>query len=1217
MSDEESGGVQGLRVWVADAAERVKRLIPAMGAGAVPPRAYDASIAELDQLAVLLDHDPCARSAVSVWLGGALAMRQSAGGGEAADRERAERLLREARDRGTALGASAAEEDRRWAALFLVTVMTPIRSQQGGFGAVPDLSAFVDWLTRVGPAGMTAFATELRELTPEVLELPLPPEFLGELERMQGLISASPGPEFTDLLMSTMPAGDPFAERLRQMMDQMVGMAGPGQGPGPGQGRGPGTDPGPGPAPAPAPDPDPAPGPGPDPAPGPGTGTGTGPAPAPGPVSDPGPGLAPDPGPDPDPGPGPSPDPGHAPAPAPGPDPRPGPDQAPNPTLTPDDIRRLAAAMDAVHAASQGLDDVLKSGDPQALNGLLRRLRSVQDQPPPGPDPASGLEALRALLLNISPGVGGTIQDRSAGRAHLGTIVGHLENLGGALPPGMADPAVVGRALDLYSRVLDAGGPEDVPALRGLVDEAEALAKTVPEGHQLRFVVHMALGAAYVRLGTVVGDKEMLLRALPYMEKGMSGVRESGLPFAEEIPLPKVPDFDLLRAGLTGETAPVYDHVPPPPDASTEDLHTSALSVALHYSLTRDRAVLGTLIEELERVRDGVRAGKAPRIAADALWNLAQAYRECGVRNQDVKDIRALEAAEEALSALAADVLLQAGAEHGLLAARSGVNRGVQAALWAASQGRLHEAVAALELGRALVLHAASTSSAVPELLDEGGHHDLAEAWRTVGADRAAGAVGADRAPGAAGENGVPGELPSTLRRRALEALGYRREGGLLGMPTLSDLADGLTESGADALVYLVPGEGENPGVAIIVAPELGAAVKVLPLLSGASSGPLEAYLDATEIRDAAARDGRPGDPTAVQAWEEALAALCDWAYEVLGPVLAALEEALAAAGERDERLLRIVLVPCGRLGIVPWHAARLPGDAPHDYLCRTTVVSYAASGGQFLRTVRRAARDPVAAPVLLADPTLDLTHAEVEVMALRDAFYRQARLCGGIFEVPEEELVAGTPDDVLAFLADGTSLLHVASHGSAGTRPTVSALHLAAPGRSGDTPDDERGTDPGMLTVTRLLDRPDAQQGAEEGPLVVLSACQTDLSTRDHDEALTLTTAFVSGGARDVVGSRWTTDDGTSALLMAVFHHHLTVEGLSPVDALRAAQLWMLDPRRENPGSLSGVLLRQLERPDLDRIPLWAAFIHQGHPGRGERRTGGGGGSDERGQCG
>ncbi|MGO4430735.1 CHAT domain-containing protein, partial [Streptomyces sp. MCAF7] len=128
---------------------------------------------------------------------------------------------------------------------------------------------------------------------------------------------------------------------------------------------------------------------------------------------------------------------------------------------------------------------------------------------------------------------------------------------------------------------------------------------------------------------------------------------------------------------------------------------------------------------------------------------------------------------------------------------------------------------------------------------------------------------------------------------------------------------------------------------------------------------------------------------------------------------------------------------------------------------------------------------------------------------------------------------------------------------------------------------------DRGMLTVTRLLDRPWQEQPGAPGPLVVLSACETDLSTRDHDEALTLTTAFVSGGARNVVGSRWTAQDGASALMMAVFHHYLTVEGQGPADALRAAQLWMLDPGRENPGSLTGALLREIRRPGLERLPV------------------------------
>ncbi|WP_329461497.1 CHAT domain-containing protein [Streptomyces sp. NBC_01431] len=1127
MSEEESGGVQGLRAWAADVAERVKRLTPAMGARDVPPGAYDSSIAELSQLARLLDHDPALHSAVSIWLGGALAMRQSAGGGEPGDGERAERLLRDARDRGTALGAAATEEDRRWAALHLVSIITPIRSQQGGYGAVPDLSAIVDWLAQAGPAGMMAFATELEELTAEVLELPLPPEFLGELRRMRGVFSAPPGAEFTDLVTSSMPAGDPWTDHVRQMMDQMFDMAG-------------------------------------------------GPTGGPTDAS----GL----------------DNSWPKSPVPDADSKPDSSPEPAPTLRPDDIRRIAAGLDALNASSYGLDDVLKSGDPQAFNEILRRLNVVQKEPPPGLDPASALEALRALLLNSSSRVGGTIQDQSASRAHLEKIVSdleHFEETIGQLPPGTEHPAVVGRTLSLYARVMDAGQAEDVLALRDLVDEAEALEKTVPEGHQYRFTVLAALGAAYGRLGAVTGDKEMILRALPYIEKGITGVRESGLPFADDMPHRYLPDFGLLRAGLSGDgTEALPEHVPPPAGASTDDLHSSALSLAVRYSLTHDRVDLDTLIDELERVREGVRNGRAPDIAADALWQLAMAYRERGVLNQDVKDFTALEAAKEALAALAADVLLQSGAEHGLLAARSGASRGVQAALWAGSQGRPNEAVAALELGRALVLHAASTSSDVPELLDEGGHHDLAQAWRSADAPQSPGA----------GADGVPGELLSTLRRQALEALGYRQEGGLLGTPTLSELADGVEESGADALVYLVPCEDGDAGLAIVVGPRLGAGLAVRSHLSGAESGPLERYLDATAARDAAARDGGRNNPSAEQAWEEALKTLCGWAYQVLGPVLADVDKRL----EADGRPLRIVLVPCGRLGIVPWHAARYPDDAPHDYLCETDVISYAASGSQFLRTVKRAPRDPAAAPVLLADPTLDLTHAEVEVMALRDAFYRRARMCGGIFELPEEELVPGTPDDVLTFLADGASLLHMASHGSAGTRPTVSALHLAAPERGGDTPAEdgrpETGAEPGMLTVTRLLDRPHAQQAAKDGPLVVLSACQTDLSTRDHDEALTLTTAFLAGGARDAIGSRWTTNDSASALLMAVFHHYLTVDGLSPVDALRAAQRWMLDPRRENPGSLRSELLRQMERPDLDRIPLWAAFIHQGHPGRGEK---------------
>ncbi|MFF3264884.1 CHAT domain-containing protein [Streptomyces sp. NPDC002932] len=1116
MSREENGGVEGLRAWVADAVDRVKRQLPGNGHGLPSLRARDASVTELEQLARLLDHDEVLRGSVTVWQAGALTLRDMAGGGTEADRGRAERLLRDARDGATPLGAVVTEEDRRWAALFLMIQISPMRSQRGVIGDAPDLTGALDWIQRVGPAGMESKVAELSALLDEAAQLPLPPELLGSLRQVQGLFAAPSAQGLSDLMTEMVPPGSPFTEPFRQMTERMFGAMT---------------------------------------------------SPAPTASSE------------------------HVreraakPEPEPESQPQPQPQPQPRPTLTPDGLRNMVTALDAVNATTEGLDGLLASGDPELFNEHLGRLRSAQDLLlPESIDPTSAMESLRVLLLTLSSTVGGTYQDTAAGRDHMDTVIGHLEGIRGSLPPGVGDPAVVGRATDICFRAMAAREREDIPALRELLAEAEALGEAVPESDPLRFVVDGALGVVLGSLGLLTRDKEVLSRSVRHAERTMTGSRESGLPFADELAPVRTPDFGLLQDALSGEMNPVPAHVPPPPDASMEDLYTSALSLRIRFDRDRDLTVLDTLIEELERLRAGVREGRAPRVAADALWHLAEAYHLRNILTEDGPDQAdpgCLEAAQEALSALAADVLLQAGAEHGLLAARTGASRGVQAARMAASYGRLHKAVAALELGRALVLQGASTASAVPEHLEGAGRPDLAAAWRE--------AAGAHGGTDVAGE--VPSILPSTLRRKALDTLGYRQEGGLAGTPTVAELADGLAEAGADVLLYLVAGDERMPGLVIAVGPESGFGGGALPQLADIEGGPLARYVDA-----AAARDLQPKDALLSQAWEEALEELCDWAFHALGPVLGGIEKHLAQADDAwEDRPLRVVLVPTGRLGIVPWHAARLPAEAAHDRLCQVAVVSCAASGSQFLRAVRRVPRDPAATPVLVADPTMSLDYSGTEVTALRDAFYPHARVCGALYEVEDGELPLGTPDAVLGFLSDGASLLHVVSHGSAGIRPTVSALDLVA---------DEDGT-PAGLTVTRLLDH-EEQQNRADGPLVVLSACQTDLSKGDHDEALTLTTAFIAAGARDVVGSRWLAKDSASALLMAVFHHYLAVDGLSPVDALRAAQMWMLDPHRENPGSLRGELLREAEeRQGLERTSLWAAFIHQGHPGPSTPDTG------------
>jgi hypothetical protein len=1131
---EESGGVRALRAWVMAATKRALRLYPP-GLPGADPKVYDSSIAELEELMRLLEHDAEGRATVTVQLGSVLAMRHLAQGGVPQDRERARRLLQEARDPRTETGAATDAEDRRWAALVLLSLVMPVPPAGGGDGRA-DLSTMLDWSAYHKPEEMAAVAAEMPTLLSEALELPLAPELHSRLQGMSTMFAALSGPDGPGALrqfVDSLPEGFPHADQMRLMTQVLSTAAGPEPAASTGAPAGP----------EPAAPPDPS---------------GVQPA-APPDTSGPQPGR-----------------------------PR---------TSVAADNDPDAVAMDAMMPSLLDALAALRGSDPEAVNRALRRLRAAHAQLPPGHEASVTIENFMGVLLQAGQSVGGNIRDHSLGHEYVTALADRMQSFAAAsTTPVTAEFAVAVRVYPLMSRIDAAYRARDAATVRALLGELEALEADTPPDNGFRFQILLALAQACLSLGNITNDNDLRLRGADYHEQSMAAAEH--LPaFVRESLSRHATAPDAVRARVTGDPTVLRQATVAPPDASTSQRWDSAQSLMVRYTLTRDLADLDPLITELRRICDDIRQGRRAPFAAKAQWMLAEAYRARWHHTQDPADqASAAATAQEALNTLAADVVLQLGAEDGLSTARAGAARSVMAATWAASHNQAEEAVAALELGRALVLHAASTSRTVPELLDARGQQELAEAWRRAGT--------AD-----AGEpDGPPGELPSTLRRRALEALGYRQH-GLFTTPTLNELADGVAEGGADALVYLLPGEGDAPGVGIVVGADFGVGIGGLPMLSGTESAPLERYLDA-----AVERSEHPGEQAAEQAWEAALSALCDWAYPAaLDDILTAVTQHLTAdEGRRANRSgpPRIVLVPCGRLGVVPWHAARLPAAAPHDHVCEIAVISYAASGDQFLRTVKRARRDAADAAVLIADPRQELTHAEREATALYEAFYPRARLYGEFYEPPVEPVAAGTPDEVLALLSDrsdpaeGPSLLHVASHGSAGVRPTVSALHLAFPDGTDALPAGQGGPgaepDLGMLTVTRLLDRPWHEQSDTQGPLVVLSACETDLSTRDHDEALTLTTAFVAGGARNVVGSRWTAQDGASALMMAVFHHYLIVEGQGPADALRAAQLWMLDPNRENPGSLTGELLREISRPGLERLPVWAAFIHQGHPGPG-----------------
>ncbi|MFF7176926.1 CHAT domain-containing protein [Streptomyces sp. NPDC008121] len=805
------------------------------------------------------------------------------------------------------------------------------------------------------------------------------------------------------------------------------------------------------------------------------------------------------------------------------------------------------------------------------------------------------------------------------------------------------DPAAVARAAQELIGTLteryadpspDASTRFFVTGTLGLVHAGRA-ARTGDRSDQLAAV-------RYLREAVEVDPDTMPPLFVPYVPAGRAHLM---IELATVDPRPEVVDRAVVEARrVLGE-------------ARMPHWEEARLRLALGRLMLRatthrsDLRLLDPCIEELSRVRAMAAAGYAPPLNVEVLTALSTAYWTSAVTggprgSEDAEASR--ETRREALELTAADVLLQLGADHALSAARSATGHALWLAQRCAEGGRGAEAVEALELGRSLVLQTAAAAHGVPRLLADRGHGDLAARWRAqtprrpfpvgegdgrgggdaVGEGKEAGpsagrgggdAVGggkeagpsdgrATERPAAGGEASerdalrstdpvaeaptVPGaELPSSLRRTALAALGAGNGAGareLLGTPDVAGLSAALAASGADALVYLVPGEGFRPhvpGHALILRPgDTEPGVLPLPLLLSPGSHQLQRYLAAAAARTRAIADrgttpaGRTARDAAEAEWRAALGELCDWAWAAaIGPVL----DTLGAYGRRP----RIVLVPCGPLGVVPWHAARrhIPLGGPL-YACQGAVFSYAPSGAQFVRAAARDRLPPSGRQVLVSDPRLDLVWAEIETEALRTACYPDARRYGEFVAAEGVPDAPGDCADLLAALPGGdqaAAVVHVSCHGVAGPSPTRSALSLAD----------------GELTVARILDHSAAAAPGPDGPLVVLSACETDVSTGDHDEALTLSTALVARGAADVVGSRWAVDDSATALMMTVFHHFLTHEGLAPADALRAAQLWMLDPSRRPPPGLEGPLLREASRPDLPEIHLWAAFTHQGNP--------------------
>ncbi|MFE6163683.1 CHAT domain-containing protein [Streptomyces sp. NPDC056486] len=577
----------------------------------------------------------------------------------------------------------------------------------------------------------------------------------------------------------------------------------------------------------------------------------------------------------------------------------------------------------------------------------------------------------------------------------------------------------------------------------------------------------------------------------------------------------------------------------------------------------------------------GVVGGPEHRLYASTGLGLARAYRtRDSLHAGDRAHARRI--GLDALRGHAWAALLQSGTEHATQAAEKATGAALEVAAWCLRDNAPEEAVRALDACRGLVLHAATTSSTVPERLVAVGREDLAAQWREAGA-------ATDQAPDPLSAAQAPLSVPSALRRRVLPALtGEEAPPGegtpqdrLLDPPTPAEIATALRTLGKDALIYLVPASDDGGGAAVVVTN--GGDVHSVPLPKlREDAGPLATYVPAGDgARDMGPVPGyAPAAPPAARPHRDRLDRLCGWAwYAAMRPLFDAF-----AAPRKPGRVPRLVLVPMGALGLVPWHAAwDQVGDGSRRYALQDAEISYAASARLLCDVAARTAVPHTGRALVVGNPTGDLRYAGEEADAVQRVFYPSGQFLGGRSGGRSDG--AGTPAEVVSWLRagdeDSGGVLHLACHASVTGRAAArGSAYLSLHG--------------GELSAEELTE---ALSGGGRGRLglVLLAACRSHVSGRGHNEAYTLSTAFLVAGARSVIGSLWPVPDDATSVLMFLTHHYLREEGETPARALRRAQLWILDPDRELPPGLPPLLAERARGVDADDLSGWAGFTHLG----------------------
>jgi hypothetical protein len=694
---------------------------------------------------------------------------------------------------------------------------------------------------------------------------------------------------------------------------------------------------------------------------------------------------------------------------------------------------------------------------------------------------------------------------RGGRQQHLHDAVAKAEEAARLVPPGhglVRFRARMNRATIRYIRYLALRDPADLEA--ALDDARELVAEAPGEGE--RAVVTATVAACLMQRfrADPVGQEAAMRQAVRDLESVVDQVPSGSVlaPSATSL----LADALLARAVVDRSGADADRAVALFQAVADAEPAGAALAVGVDLVLAdalSTRAALTGRPDHAEAVtramREGCRAGLssvAPTTfeAAVSWGQLAwdrEAWAEAG---------EAFAIAVRALHRLAGVQLQRGQAETALRRGADLAARATYALVRAGGRKRLEEAVVALETGRALLLSDALERDRfdVDRLAAEG-HAELAARYRQTADDLAAlertwlaAPVDAQRAATADGLRTARAAFDEVVERiQALPAYqDFRRP------PELAALR---AAAGPEPVVYLAATEAGGVG---LVARGGGQVGFILPDLTAPAVA-----ARAEEVLGIAA-----GDPGGLDRFE----AVVEWMWN------AGMERVVEEVVDDGAA----VLVPAGRLGFLPLHAAgaRTPFGGWRYALDR--VVFRYAPNLRSLATARAAAGVPPTPALVVADPRDDLPAARAEALRALEVFAPD----------PVSPLVGAeaTPAAVRQRLP-GHRTLYLACHAVARPKPLDSALQLSG----------------GEITARELLT--ERLAGVR---LAVLSSCESGrIGSELPDEVVALSTGLLQAGAAGVVASLWRVADQSTAVLLSRFLERWRLDGSAPAAALCQAQ--------------------------------------------------------------